>query len=124
MMHYRKMSKNYIFREYECGLTIEETAKLCFKNVTTVKGWDKGNSIPKECKRLMRMYRKLELSHSEEWHGFKMHKNYLELPTGQLITPQQIITGVVLLEINSEIELLTSRKLLRHARELAKLMKG
>lgn len=37
MMHYRKMTKNYVFREYECGLSVEETANLCFKSVKQVK---------------------------------------------------------------------------------------
>lgn len=121
MTNFRKMSKNYVFREFECGLTIEETAKLCFKNVRTVKEWDKGKEIPKECKRLMRMYKRLELSPSDEWTGFKMHRNYLELPTGQSITPQQILAGIGLLEINSELEIKTSTHLLKLARVIGKL---
>ncbi|KJY87361.1 phage protein [Vibrio neptunius] len=122
-MKYHEMTKNYIFREFECGLSIEETAHLCFKSVRTVKGWDSGNSIPKECKRLMRIYKRSELSHSEEWQGFRMNKNSLELPTGQLVTPQQILAGIGLLEINSELEILTSTQLLKLARALSKLKK-
>ncbi|MDC5813098.1 phage protein [Vibrio europaeus] len=120
-MKYHEMTKNYIFREFECGLSIEETAQLCFKSVRTVKGWDSGNDIPRECKRLMRMYKRAELSHAEEWNGFKMYKNHLELPTGQLITPQQLLAGIGLLEINSELEVLTSTRLLKLARALSKL---
>lgn len=30
-MKYHEMTKNYIFREFECGLTVEEAAKLCLK---------------------------------------------------------------------------------------------
>ncbi|WP_425666850.1 regulator [Vibrio tubiashii] len=120
-MHYRKMRKNYIFREFECGLSVEEVAQLCFKSVSTVKSWDNGSPIPKECKRLMRMHKRLELSHAEEWKGFMMHRNYLELPTGQHITPQQLIAGVGLLEINSELEVLTSTRLLQLARALSKI---
>jgi len=120
-MKYHEMTKNYIFREFECGLTIEETANLCFKTVRTVKGWDSGSEIPRECRRLMRMQRRLELSQSDEWHGFKMHNSYLELPTGQLITPQQILAGIGLLEINSELEIVTSTKLLKLARCLSRL---
>jgi hypothetical protein len=121
-MKYHEMTKNYIFREFECGLTVEETANLCFKNVKTVKGWDSGNEIPKECRRLMRMQKRLELSQSNEWFGFKMHNNYLELPTGQLITPQQILAGIGLLEINSELEIRTSTKLIKLARILSNIM--
>jgi len=123
MTNYRKMSKNYVFREFECGLSIEETAQLCFKNVSTVKRWDKGQEIPKECKRLMRMYKRLELSHHEEWRGFKMHNNHLELPTGQQVTPQQILAGTGLLQINSELEIATSTQLIKIARALNKLRK-
>ena len=121
MMNYRKMSKNYVFREFECGLTIEETAQLCFKNVSTVNKWDKGQEIPKECKRLMRMHKRLELSYSEEWQGFKMHNNRLELPTGQQVTPQQILAGTGLLEINSELEIATSTHLIKIARVLGRI---
>ncbi len=49
------MTKNQLFRQFHCNLTIEETAKLCFKSVSTIKRWDSGDTIPKECKRLMRM---------------------------------------------------------------------
>ena len=87
------MTKNYIFSEFECRLSIEETAELCFKNVRTVKEWDKGQPIPKVCKRLMRMSMKLELSSKDEWKGFKMNNIKLELPTGYSVTPQQILIG-------------------------------
>jgi hypothetical protein len=120
-MKYHEMTKNYIFREFECGLSIEQTAKLCFKSVTTVKKWDQGKEIPKECKRLMRLHKRLELSYSEEWQGFKMHNDRLQLPTGQLVTPQQILAGAGLLEINSELEIATSTYLIKLARALSKL---
>lgn len=55
--------QNYIFREFECGLTVEQAAELCLKTVRTVKKWDKGKTIPPECKRLMRMTKGWELSH-------------------------------------------------------------
>ncbi len=38
-LKYHKMAKNYFFREFECGLSIEQTAELCFKSVRTVKEW-------------------------------------------------------------------------------------
>ena len=120
-MHFRKMSKNYIFREFECGLSLEETAELCFKTVRTIKQWDAGKEIPKECRRLMRIHSRLELGSSPDWKGFKMHNNYLELPTGQHITAQQLIAGIALLSINSELELKTSAKILKFARAISQL---
>lgn len=122
-MHHRKMTENYIFREYICCLTREETANLCFKTVRTVTGWDEGKPIPPECKRLMRMVKGRELSDSEDWQQFKMHKNGLELPTGRTVTAQQIMAGIALLEIQSEDELRTSTYLIKTAREIAKMMK-
>ncbi|EKO3513520.1 phage protein [Vibrio fluvialis] len=120
-MHYRKMTKNYIFRKFECELSKEETAKLCFKSVRTVTGWDCGKEIPPECRRLMRMVKSKELSHLEIWENFRMVKGMLELPTGQHITPQQLLTGIALLSIQSELELKTSSKLLRIARALTRV---
>ncbi|EKO3405143.1 phage protein [Vibrio fluvialis] len=120
-MHYRKMTKNYIFRKFECELSKEETAKLCFKSVRTVTGWDCGKEIPPECKRLMRWSKRRKLSHHPEWEGFAMADHLLLLPTGQKATAQQILTGLALLEIQSEIELKTCTKLLKIARVLARL---
>jgi hypothetical protein len=118
------MTKNYIFRKFECELSKEETAKLCFKTVRTVTGWDSGNQIPPECKRLMRMAKGKELCHHHGWNEFKIVKGRLQLPTGQLITPQEVLTGIALLSIQSELELKTSRKLLRIARALVKIKKS
>lgn len=117
------MTKNYIFREYVCCLTREETANLCFKTVRTVTGWDEGKPIPPECKRLMRMARGRELSDSEDWRQFRMHRNGLELPTGQTVSAQQVLAGIALLEIQSDIELKTTSKIARYARAIAKLIK-
>lgn len=121
MIHYRKMTKNYIFRKFECGLSKEETAKLCFKTVRIVTGWDNGNEIPPECKRLMRMVKSRVLSYQNEWEEFKIVRGKLELPTGQCISPQELLTAVALLSIQSELELKISTKLLRLARALVKL---
>ena len=60
------MNKNFIFREYECGLSVEETAELCLKTARTVKEWDKGKTIPPECKRLMKMSRGRDLTCAKE----------------------------------------------------------
>ncbi|MGD8121804.1 regulator [Vibrio sp. TRT 2004] len=121
-MKYHEMTKNYIFREFECGLTVEQTADLCFKSVRTVKKWDQGKDIPRECKRLMRMYKRLELSKNSDWEGFAIKGGMMELPTGQLVKPQEIITGICLLEIKSELEIKTCSKLLKYARIITKRM--
>ncbi|CAH7157919.1 Regulator [Vibrio chagasii] len=115
-MKYREMSKNYIFRELECQMTKEEVAELCFKSVRTVTGWDEGKPIPPECKRLMRMSKG-----SDTWLNFKMHYDKLELPTGQLVTAQQLLLGIALLEIQSELELKTTTALLKYVRAMVKI---
>ena len=120
-MKYHEMTKNYIFRELECQLSIEETAKLCFKTVRTVKEWDTGKVIPPECKRLMRITAKRELHHDEKWEQFELRGGRLKLPTGQLVTPQQIMTGIALLEIQSVEDRKTLHKLLRFSRAIAKI---
>ncbi|KHA59677.1 regulator [Vibrio variabilis] len=120
-MKYHEMTKNYIFREFECGLSIEETAKLCFKSVKTVKEWDKGKEIPKVCKRIMRMSKGRELFTSEDWRGFKVHFDKLELPTGDMVSAQQVLTGIALLEIQSELELKIAHKILRYARAISRI---
>ena len=120
-MKYHEMTKNYIFRELECQLSIEETAKLCFKTVRTVKEWDSGKVIPPECKRLMRITAKRELHHDERWERFELRGARMRLPTGQLVTPQQIITGIALLEIQSVDERKTLHKILKYVRAISKI---
>lgn len=121
MTNFRKMSKNYVFREFECGLTVEETAKLCFKTVSCVTKWDKGKPIPPECKRLMRMAKRLELSHLDSWQSFKMHKGKLELPTGQLVTAQEVLTGIALVEIQTPDDIRSLSKLMKYVRTISKI---
>lgn len=36
-MKRHEMTKNYIFCEFECGLTVEKAAALCLKRVRTIK---------------------------------------------------------------------------------------
>lgn len=120
-MKYHEMTKNFVFREFECKLSEEETAKLCFKSVTVVKGWDKGKEIPRECKRLMRMAKGRELSSCTTWEQFKMHYNRMELQTGQLVTPQEILAGIALLEIEAVNDVKTLSKLLKFARAISKI---
>ena len=104
-------------------MTKEEVAELCFKTVRTVTGWDEGKPIPPECKRLMRMAKGRELSSCEEWGQFKMLYDRMELPTGQIVRPQQILAGIALLSIQSDLELKTSTKLIKLSRVIAKHMK-
>ena len=116
------MTKNYIFREFECGLTVDATAELCLKSVKTVKGWDKGNLIPPECKRLMRMNKGKELSTCQHWKNFIMRHDRLELPTGQLVTAQQILIGIALLELGAQDDSINAHKILKYARVLKGLI--
>ncbi|ELE2166516.1 phage protein [Vibrio fluvialis] len=120
-MHYRKMSKNYIFRKFECGLSKEETAKLCFKSVRTITGWDGGKEIPPECKRLMRLATGRKISWHDDWDGFEVRNKSLLLPTGRLISAQELLTGIALIEISSPRETETLHKLLKYARILNKI---
>ncbi|MBY7813450.1 regulator [Vibrio fluvialis] len=121
-MKYHEMTKNYIFREFECGLTKKQTAELCFKSVRTITEWDRGKTIPPECKRLMRMTKGRELCASEHWEKFKMHHDKLELPTGQLVTAQQVLIGIALLEIGALTDLEVAGQVLRYARALKNMM--
>ncbi|EPQ9985472.1 regulator [Vibrio vulnificus] len=120
-MKYYEMTKNFVFREFECGLTVEEAAKLCFKSVRQVKEWDKGKTIPNECKRLMRMSKGRELSPCNSWGAFKMHYDRLELPTGQLVTAQEVLAGLALLEIAAPDDVKTKSLLLKYARAISKI---
>lgn len=120
-MRYHEMTKNYIFRELECGLSKIETAELCFKSVRTITEWDKGKAIPDECRRLMRLTSGRTLSHSISWDGFEMRGDKLRLPTGRLTCAQEVITGIALIEIQSELELKTTSKLLQYARAISRI---
>ncbi|MDW6019032.1 phage protein [Vibrio plantisponsor] len=122
-MKYNKMHKNLFFREMVCGLTVEDTAKLCFKTVRQVKLWDSGkNDIPPECKRLMRMVKGRDLHFKPDWQGFMMRGDYLVLPNGQFVTPQRLLTAISVLEIGSELEIKTTAKLIKYARMLSKII--
>ncbi len=120
-MKLSNMHKNQFFREITCGLDKKQTAKLCFKSVRQVTYWDSGKEIPPECKRLMKLDRKMILSTQEQWEGFKMENDKLELPSGQLVTPQQILTGIALLEIGAEPDLIITHKLMKYVRALVKI---
>lgn len=51
----------------------------------------------------------------------KMHYNRMELPTGQLVTPQEILAGIALLEIEAVNDVKTLSKLLKFARAISKI---
>lgn len=118
----RKITDNLIFRMYKCGLSIEETAQICFKSVRTVTEWDRGKPIPPECRRLMKIYscRDLEAFH-DDWRGWKIKQSELITPNGWSLTPDRIITGNALLEINSEDDNINKRIILHTARLLQKI---
>ncbi len=88
-----------------------------------VKAWDYGKPIPPECMRLMRMTRGRELTSSDGWENFKMHKDKLDLPTGQFVTPQEILTGIALLEIGAEPDLIITSKIMKYVRAIRQLRK-
>ena len=123
-MKYNQMTNNYFFRFYKCGLSVEKTAELCFKTVRQVNNWDKGTEIPPECRRLMRMYCERKLGVGDNWQGFSIVKGRLRLPTGRELEPQQILTAVALLEIESDMDKRTLTKLLKLSRSIAKLKAG
>lgn len=50
-----------------------------------------------------------------------MHFNKLELPTGQLVSAQEVLVGIALIEIRSELEIQTTTKLLKLARAIAQI---
>lgn len=113
----RKITDNLIFRMYKCGLSIEETAKLCFKSVRTVTDWDNGKPIPPECRRLMKIYsgRDLEALH-DDWRGWKIKQGELITPNGWTLTPDRIISGNALLEINADEDRKSKATIIRAAR--------
>ncbi|WP_318515262.1 DUF3653 domain-containing protein [Photobacterium leiognathi] len=113
----RNMTKNYYFRKFQCGLSKKDTAKLCFKSVRTVTRWDSGQPIPPECRRLMRLYKGLELVHiDEQWQGWKLRKGYLINERGLCVTPQQVITGYALIEIGCRNDREIQKEIIKAAR--------
>ncbi|MEF2482793.1 regulator [Vibrio mimicus] len=116
-----EMTKNFVFREFECGLSIEDKAKLCFKNASEVKEWDEGKKIPPECKRLMRWHRRRELYHGDAWWGFKMEGGRLIFPTGDRVAPQQLLAAIAILQIEAPSDAMTRSKLLKYARAMARI---
>ncbi len=88
----RNITKNFIFRWFECGLSEEETAKLCFVSVMEVTLWDGGKKIPDVCKRVMRMAvgRELPTIFTRYWDGWRMNGHHLITPAGTYLSRQRL----------------------------------
>ena len=117
----RNLTENYIFRCFDCGLSVEEVAELCFTSCREVIAWDDGKSMPPQYRRLMMLASKKRISHLECWEDFIIEKEKLRIPSGQLITPQQIVTGQALIELQSGNEQRILLKLLQYSRILSKI---
>jgi hypothetical protein len=63
-----------------------------------------------------------ELHNKPDWEGFQMRGDYLILPNGQQVTSQRLLTAISVLEIESEIEIKTTSKLIKYARMLSRLI--
>lgn len=118
----KKISNNYIFRKFTCGLSKKETANLCFKTVKSVTLWGEEQEIPPVCRRLIKFYscRDLEAI-NEDWRGWKMKHGELITPNGWSLTPDRIVTGNALLEINAEDNRRTKAAIMKSARMLKKI---
>ncbi|MFD2178169.1 DUF3653 domain-containing protein [Veronia pacifica] len=113
------ITNNYIFRRFICGLSKTQTAKLCFKSVKTVEHWDRGRTIPPECKRLMRLHTGRELNGvDDQWEGWEMTKDEIVTPAGQLLNADQVITGTYLVSLNYEEVRLAKKDALKFSRIL------
>ncbi|CAH0535454.1 hypothetical protein VST7929_03028 [Vibrio stylophorae] len=85
------ITDNWLFRFYTCGLSVEQTAKLCCRSVRTVKEWDAGKPIPTELKKLMALDSGRDLSYSHvDWKGWRIQRGMLILPCGRTVRPDQI----------------------------------
>ncbi|WP_096779131.1 DUF3653 domain-containing protein [Zobellella denitrificans] len=112
-----KITKNFIFRWHECGLSKEETAKLCARSVKTITEWDKGKKIPAECITLMKMASgQLEHDLSPQWAGWRLAGEYLIAPSGRRFT------GKWLRELDYEMQLKEQEKLRRDEKWIRKII--
>ncbi|WP_421190074.1 DUF3653 domain-containing protein [Aeromonas sanarellii] len=99
----RELAKNFIFRWFECGLSEEETANLCFVSVRQVTNWDKGKEIPPACKRLMRMASGRELpTIFKAWEGWRMKNDCIVAPNGVTFDRKRIEAMAIIQAERSE----------------------
>ena len=121
-MSRKYLTRNQMFRQLECALSVEETAELCCKHLNTVKAWDRGREIPECCRRLMRLNAGRVISHSKNWEDFKISHDHIVTPTGETISPQQILLAQALMYGQSQETIQTCSRLLRLARAVAKIL--
>ncbi|MGR5142065.1 DUF3653 domain-containing protein [Photobacterium sp. DNB23_23_1] len=70
----------------------------------------------------MKIYAGRELGVLDEgWNGWKMNKEKLVIPGGWSVSPDRIIAGNALLEINADTDRKNMVKIIRVARQLKKL---
>lgn len=88
----RNLTKNFIFRWFECGFSREEVAELCFVPVAVVVAWDLGEEIPAIYERVMRMAagRELPSIFTRYWEGWRMSGYHLITPAGSQMTRQRL----------------------------------
>jgi hypothetical protein len=67
------------------------------------------------------MYCERKLGVGDNWQGFSIVKGRLRLPTGRELEPQQILTAVALLEIESDSDKRTLTKLIKISREISRI---
>ncbi|MDV5168816.1 DUF3653 domain-containing protein [Photobacterium rosenbergii] len=117
-----KLTENYIFRKFVCGLSKERVAELCFKSVRTVTRWDSGHKIPPECRRLMKLYSCRDLAAiNDDWRGWQIKHGELVTPNGWTLTPDRIVTGSALLQISAENDREMKATIIKTARMLNRL---
>ncbi|MEX0336413.1 regulator [Vibrio tubiashii] len=118
------MTKNQIFRQFHCNLSVEDAAELCFRSVMTVKRWDRGENIPDVCKRLMRIYSKRQIDVKDGWEDMYLEQGRLVLPSGKRLSSSQVILASALLEISCEQDRRTIATLIKLARSLSRIQKN
>lgn len=88
----RKLTDNYIFRFFRCGLSLEKTSLLCDVSQKTVEAWDRGKPIPKHHRKLMELYSGFNLEHIDpSWRGWKIRGRWLISPFGDEITMERLL---------------------------------
>lgn len=88
----RKLTDNYIFRFFKCGLSLEKTSHLCDVSQKTVEAWDRGKPIPKHHRKMMELYSGFDISHIDDsWKGWRINGRWLVSPFGDHITMERLL---------------------------------